>query len=214
MPLHEMLEPRHLAEAVAEPARERAIVAVAQPDLVFDCRERLIAELAELLEHTAQGLARGKLARRPVGPRGRAQTDAPSLQPRELADRGRIGVDDQVAGARPDAKALVVGDRSVERVEREQQVGHHGPVRDRGLERVRAQRLALDRTVEVGHAEQDEALAPAWLADRGRQLRQRSLGHDSECLIARPTAAIAEVKRSIISSRSPSLATNAGASST
>ena len=63
---------------------------------------------------------------------------------------------DQVRGARPDAEALVVGDRRVDGVEAKQQVGHGGAVAQGGLERFWPQRLAAERPVDVGHAEHHE----------------------------------------------------------
>ena len=124
-------------------------------------------------------------------------------------------MDQQVARAGADAEAGVVADRRVGRVQRQEEVGHHGPVPQRGLKRGRTQGLAANRPVDVGNAEQDEFLigsAGAWFALHGGP---RLLGGaHSFAFTALSTARIVSAKRSIISFSSSSVLVKAGASST
>jgi hypothetical protein len=150
--------PADLVHAVADPARRRRTVLVPDPDLVLDRRHHLEAETVDVVEHAAQHLARSE-RERAVGPARRREADAPARSPRKLVQRVGVGAHDQIGCAHPDAEALVVGDRRVDRVEPDDQVGHHGPVLYGSLEGGRAERLAAERAVHVGDREEHELLA-------------------------------------------------------
>ena len=131
--------------------------------------QRLVAQVGEVGEHVAQDLAGGELAGSAVAPARCPEADLPPRAPAQLAQRVGLGAQQQVARARAQAEAREVGDRVIERVEREQQIGDHGALLDRVGEGGRPQGLAADRAVDVGQAEQDQlaliaARAPAWTA--------------------------------------------------
>src|SRR4029077_12851523 len=109
----------------------------------------------------------------------------------------------------------VVADGRVRRVEREEQVRHHGAVTQRRLERGRAQRLASDRAVYVRDAEEDELLVagcPRRLLPAGGPCLLD--GAHSFSFTALSTACIVSRNRSTISWSSFSGLVNAGASTT
>ena len=128
-----------------------------------------------------------------------------------------VGVHNEVAGAGPDAEALVVADGRVDRVEREQEVGHHGSVPHRALEGVSAERLAAQVAVYVGHPEEHvlRGRVPAprgGLGARlGRELGEVGRAHvgapvASRSLTIRSTSPTAAANRSIIWASSSSVA--------
>jgi hypothetical protein len=56
-PRHELVEAEDLADAVADPARDGLARGVADPDLVLECGERVVAELCQCREGGPQHLA-------------------------------------------------------------------------------------------------------------------------------------------------------------
>src|SRR3979409_1428532 len=104
----------------------------------------------------AQHLTRRQLARAAVGPAWGGEADLPARPPGQVMQRVRVGPHDQVARAGADAELRVVADRRIGWVERGKKVSHHGAMPERRLKRGWAKRLATDRPVDVGHAEEDE----------------------------------------------------------
>src|SRR6266545_2791194 len=184
--------------------------AIPQADLVFQRRHRLEPELPHLVQHVAEHLSRGEVAGGAVGPARSRQADAPSWTPRQLVDGLGIRVHDQVGRAGPDAGPFEIGDGGVHRVEAQDQVGHHGSVAYRRLERGGPQRLPADRPVDVGDPEQHELRVPC--AAFGDHVA--AAGLDSARLMVRSTSPIAAANRSTISPSSSSVLVYAGASST
>ena len=156
--VHEPVVAADLAQAVADPARQRLAVLVPDTNLVLDGRHHVVAERRHVVEDRSVHLPGGEIARAPVGPRRRREADPPPEPPREVADRLDVRGHEQVGRAGADPEALVVGDRRVHRIQPEDQVGHHGSVLHGGLERRRAQRLAAERAVHVGDREEHELL--------------------------------------------------------
>ena len=159
---HELVEeafvPPDLVHAVADPRRRRPTVLVPDPDLVLDRGHDVVPGAADIGENASVDLARRELARRAVGPARGSEADLPPGTPRELADRPGVRGHDEVGGPRSDPEPLEVRDRRVHRVEAEDQVRHHRSVGERRFERVGPERLPADRAVDVGDAQQDEAL--------------------------------------------------------
>ena len=187
--------PTDLVQAVADPARRRRTVLVPDPDLVLDRRHHLEAEAVDVVEHAAEDLARGERGRA-VGPARRREAHAPARSPRKVAERVGVGTHDQIGCAHADAEALVVGDRRVDRIEPDDEVGHHRAVLECRLERVRAQGLAAQRPVHVGDREEDELLARG-----GAHAGDPASGAPTR----RSTSMIVAANRSTISASSPSV---------
>src|SRR5438132_11410675 len=81
----EVVEAQDLADAVADPARERLTGRVAQPDLVLERGQRVVAELGQCAERASQDFAGCGLTRTAVRPERRCETDAPAEPPGQLA---------------------------------------------------------------------------------------------------------------------------------
>ena len=113
---------------------------------------------------------------------------------------------DQVCGAGADAELFVIGDRRVHRVERQQQVGHHSAVANRGFESIRTKRLAAERAVHVGDDQQHELDVLRRSKINGSK-RSLDLGFRHRDATSPSVAA----RRSIIMSSSPSELVKAGA---
>ena len=101
---------------------------IPEPDLVLERGHHVVPETRDALDGRAEDLSCRELARGAVGPARRGQADAPARTPGELPDRVGVGMHDQVRRAGADPEPLVVGDRRVDRVQTEDQVGHHRPV--------------------------------------------------------------------------------------
>ena len=135
-----------------------------------------------------------------------------------------VRVHDEVRCARPDPETLVVGNRGVDRVQPQEQVGHRGTVPKGGRECVRAHGLAAQGAVHVRESQQHklDIVQVGWddlRGDLGR--RARGSVHSAHCrLAAAPLSffsillvmcAIVSVKRSMIIASSWSVLVNAGA---
>jgi hypothetical protein len=155
----DLLERPDLTEAVADALAQRLVVLGApQAHLVLERGHRLEPEIGELVERVAQDVPRGEIARCPVAPLRRGDAQLPPRAPRHRAQRVDLGHDREVGRAGADAERLVVRDRLVNGVEREQQVGHARlAATDEPVELPPGQRLAAQRSVDVRHPEEHEA---------------------------------------------------------
>ena len=205
----ECVEGGDLAGAVADPAGDKAVLRVCEPHLVFDRRHHVVADLEHLRKPNAEHLARGQLAAAAVGPARRAQAYPPAGPPLQVVESRGIGMHDQVCGAGADAELFVIGDRRVHRVERQQQVGHHSAVANRGFESIRTKRLAAERAVHVGDDQQHELDVLRRSKINGSK-RSLDLGFRHRDATSPSVAA----RRSIIMSSSPSELVKAGANTT
>ncbi len=199
---HEGLEATELGEAVADPTRERMALRVPQPDLVFEGRHHLVAEVFHRSEGSPQHRPRGELAGGAVGPAGRRQTDAPALPPPQVVKGLGVRMNDEVRGAGSDPEPLVVRDGAVDRVQPQEEIGHDGAVLQRGLEGRRPERLPADRAVDVRDSQENErGLGGA------HRPRPAGAGPARAALTVRPTSTIVAAKRSTISASSSSVLT-------
>src|SRR5207248_6236119 len=134
----------------------------------------------------------------------RGQAHPPSRPPRQLVQRVRVRMNDQIRRAGPDAEPLVVRDGRVHRIQPQDEIRHHGAALEGLIERARAQRLAAEGPVDVGDTEEDEL---GVLAGAGHG----AATPDSSRLMVRSTSSMVVASRSAISPSSPSVLVNAGA---
>src|SRR5918999_1690317 len=215
---------RQLGQAVADPARQPAPLSVAQSDLVLEGGQDLVANLGHILQDSLQDSPRGEFAGAAVGPAGCPQADPPAGTPPKIVQGLGVRVHQEVGGTGPDPEPFVVGDRRVDRVEPEQQIGHDRPVLEHGLEGRRPEGLPSDRPVHVRDPQEHEAFLP------GRPCRLSLRRGPGRCLdvahrlrpgdpfrlglTVRSTSAIVAAKRRTISASSSSVLINGGASTT
>ena len=156
---HKGLETPKLREAVAEPARQRTRFRIPQSHLILQRGQRLVTQVGQGDEHSPQHLARGELAGTAIAPTRRGQADSPARPPGQLVQRARVRSNQQISGAGPNAEAFVVGDRRVGRIQRQQEIRHHGAVPQDRLEGLGSKCLSPDRPIHVRQTDEDE-LAP------------------------------------------------------
>src|SRR3989441_7293977 len=225
------VEPLELGEAVADTGGQRAPIGIADPHLILQRGERLVAEFRQSSQNASKHLATGELARAVVEPARCCQTDSPARPPGQIVERARIGPDEQVGRAGADTERRVIGDWCVGWIKGQQEIGHYRAMSQGCLEGRWPERLGTDRTVDVGYSDEGERVSPA--RELGRQRRVDSL-HDlggridtvhrdigaaagdraSSRPMTRSTLEMVAAKRSIIWASSSSVLVNAGASRT
>ena len=195
--LQQAVEAADLAQAVADARRQRPAFPVPDAHLVLETGP------------APRSPSRPGRPGRPAAPPGKragsatrpANSDRPGRRPSPDATTAGGGCPGSGARSRSGAPGVdpvfpVVGDGHVHRIESQPQVGHHRPLLHRIAEGVGSQRLAADRAVHVGHAQQHEAVVGRGPGHAAAPFRRRSF-------TMRSTSSITPENRSIISGPAP-----------